>query len=181
MSFPRRVADGIGRAAMTQSLRRADKLILVVLLLAGCVGRGSAPTDFPPVEEATSTAVQTLQPTVTRDSDPVPTGTPTPDPCTGWVCPVRGVVYAKTVEPGNELGSASVTLNQFSYCSPTRGEHRAVTGPDGSFEFEVFFHDTDRVRIQVESEGYDPGLWDSKDRYCLFCSCFGSPLEIVVR
>ena len=85
---------------------------------------------------------RTLAPTPTGG----PTFTSTPDPCTGWWCRVRGVVYADTVGPGSELEGASVQLGQSSYCSPTRGRYQATTGPDGSFEFEkVFFHDTDRA------------------------------------
>jgi hypothetical protein len=108
--------------------------------------------------------------------------TDTPDPCTGWWCDVRGVVYAETIQPGNELESASVKLGQSSYCSRTRGQYGTATGPDGAFEFgQLFFHDTDRIWIQVEYEGYEPTRWDSVDYYCLYCSCFGSPLELVLQ
>lgn len=69
-------------------------------------------------------------------------------------------------------------LGQFSYCSPTSGEYQTETGPDGTFEFgEVFFHDTDRIWIEVEAEGYEAVRWDSTDFYCLYCSCFGSPIK----
>jgi len=115
---------------------------------------------------------------------PTPTTAPTftPDPCTGWWCTVRGVVYAKTTDLGNELGGAIVTLHQTSYCSPTSGQHQTITGPDGRFEFsDVFFHDTDRIRMQVEFEEYESTQWDSVDLYCFFCSCFESPLEIVLH
>jgi hypothetical protein len=112
----------------------------------------------------------------------VPTLTPTPDPCTGWWCTVSGVVYAGTAQPGNELEGTTVTLQHTSYCSPTRGERQTETGPDGSFAFgDVFLHDTDRIRITVALEGYESAGWDSVDRYCLYCSCFGEPLEIVLR
>jgi hypothetical protein len=118
------------------------------------------------------------QPTPTLTTAP----TPTPDPCTGWSCAITGIVYAGTAQPGSELAGATVTLLHTSYCSPTRGEHRAKTGPDGSFSFDgVFFHDTDLVRIKVESEGHEPADWASRDRYCLYCNCFAEPLEIVVR
>jgi hypothetical protein len=75
-----------------------------------------------------------------------------------------------------------VTLYHFSYCSPTSGQYQTTTDLDGMFEFgEVFFHDTDRIRIQVESGSYEPALWDSIDRYCFYCSCFGSPIEIILH
>jgi hypothetical protein len=83
---------------------------------------------------------------------------------------------------GNELEGATVTLQHTSYCSPTRGQQQTKTGPDGSFEFgDVFFHDTDRIKIRVESEGHESAQWDSVGLYCLYCNCFGDPLEIVLH
>jgi hypothetical protein len=112
---------------------------------------------------------------------PITAPTFTPNPCTGWRCPVTGVVYAGTIHFSNELEGVTVTLDQTSFCSPTRGQHQTTTDSDGRFEFgDVFFHDTDRIQIQVESEGYESAQWDSKGSNCLFCSCFGSPLEIVL-
>lgn len=111
-----------------------------------------------------------------------PADTPTPDPCTGWWCTATGIVYADAAGSGNELEGASVRLYQTSNCSPTRGQTQTTTGPDGAFEFsEVFLHDTDRIRIQVESESYEPSLWESAGFDCLYCSCFGSAIEIVLR
>jgi hypothetical protein len=107
--------------------------------------------------------------------------TPTPDPCTGWWCVVSGVVYADTASPGHELANAPLQLGQFSYCSPTSGQYRTRTNRDGSFEARLFFHDTDRVWIEVGFEGYASARWDSIDFYCLYCSCFASPIEIVLR
>jgi len=114
----------------------------------------------------------------------IPTGAPTftPDPCTGWWCTATGVVVAETTRSGYESEGATVTLRHTSYCSPTSGQHQATTRPDGRFEFsDVFFHDTDGIRIQVELEGYEPAQWNSTDFGCLYCSCFGSPLEIVLH
>ena len=129
-------------------------------------------------------AVPEPMPTSTSVATPTPTAVPTftPDPCTGWSCTVAGVVYAETVHSGNELEGATVTLNQSSYCSRTRGQQQVKTGRDGRFEFgDVFLHDTDRIQIKVESEGHETGQWDSVDRYCLFCNCFREPIEIVLR
>ncbi len=125
-----------------------------------------------------TTPAPTTIPTLAPTTEP----TFTPDPCTGWWCPVTGVVYGETAGLGNGLKGATVTLVQTSYCSPTRGQHQSATGPDGRFELsEVFFHDTDWIRIKVEAEGYASAEWDSVDFYCYYCSCFGSPLEITLR
>jgi hypothetical protein len=137
---------------------------VVLSFLAGCAVLGDAPTP-------------------TRVATPTPTTAPTftPDPCTGWWCTVTGVVYAESTDSGNELEGVTVTLYQTSYCSPTSGQQQTETGPDGGFEFsDVFFHDTDRIRIQFESEGYESARWDSTGLYCLYCSCFGPSLEIVL-
>ena len=148
-----------------QGLLRSVLEFTVVLSLAGCTLLDAAPT---------LTSVATLTPSITP--------TFTPDPCTGWWCSVTGVVYAETTGLGNELEGATVTLHQGSYCSPTSGQHQTTNGPDGRFELsDVFFHDTDRIRIQVEAEGYVSAQWDSTDFYCLYCSCFGSTLEIVLH
>ena len=153
----------------------------LALLLMGCSIFGIAPTStivIPPtlVDRSTST------PTLAHEGSPAPTSTATPDPCTGWWCTVKGIVYADDGQSGKELAEASLTLDHFSYCSPTKGEYRTETSLDGTFEFgEIFFHDTDRIRITIESTGYEPMFWDSKDHYCFFCSCFASPLEILLR
>jgi hypothetical protein len=132
----------------------------------------------------TGCAVVEPTPTPTSVATPTPATAPTstPDPCTGWGCTVTGVVYADAPQEGNELQGATVTLDQTSYCSRTRGQQQTKTGPDGRFEFgDVFLHDTDRIRISVESEGHETGRWDSLDRYCFYCKCFAEPLEIALR
>ncbi|MCJ7739266.1 MAG: hypothetical protein MUQ10_18460, partial [Anaerolineae bacterium] len=107
------------------------------------------------------TSIATLTPTLAP--------TFTPDPCTGWWCTVTGIVVAETTQSGHEPEGVTVTLRQTSYCSPTSGQQQAAIGPDGGFDFgDVFFHDTDRIRIEVESEGYEPVQWDSTDFYCLY-------------
>jgi len=141
------------------------KFTVVQLLLAGCVIQDASPT---------TAIIVTMTPT----SAP----TFTPDPCTGWWCTATGVVYDETANLGDELEGVTVTLFQTSNCSPTSGQHQTTTSIDGKFEFgEIFFHDTDRIQIQVRYEGDDSVQWDSTDFYCLYCSCFGSPLEIVLH
>jgi len=134
---------------------RTIKFILVCLFLVGC-----------------STSTQTL----------FPPPSPTLDPCTGWWCTATGNVYTGTVEPGNELEGAIITLNQSSYCSPTSGQQETMSGAGGKFEFsELFIHDTDGIRIEVAYEGYEITQWDTKSLGCLYCDCFVLPLEIILQ
>ena len=109
------------------------------------------------------------------------TSTPTPDPCTGWTCDVNGVLYNQSTRPGNELAGIELTLIHSSNCSPTRGEHSSQTTTNGAFSFgQIFFHDTDRIRIQIDADGSAQTVWDSSGNYCFFCSCFEDPLEIML-
>jgi len=117
------------------------------------------------------------------DVTPTPTidATFTPDACTGWWCNISEVVYGGKNNPGNELDDANVILNQISFCSPTSGLHEAITSADGRFEFDqMFLHDTDGVRIMVESEGYEPAYWETGGFECLSCGCFNNPVEFVL-
>jgi hypothetical protein len=108
--------------------------------------------------------------------------TPTPDPCSGWWCTVKGVVTTGEGGSGNRLAGATVTLSQHSNCSPTRGDSQTVSGSDGSFEFgQLFFHDTDLVWIEVEAEGFEPARWDSKGQYCYYCACFSEAIEVALQ
>ena len=146
-------------------IQRMLEFIVVQLLLAGCV-----------IQDAIPTTAIIATPTLTHAS------TITPDPCTGWWCTVTGVVYDETANVGNEIEGVNVTLFQTSNCSPTSGQHQTTTKIDGKFEFgEIFFHDTDRIQIQVRYEGDDSVPWDSIDYYCFYCSCFESPVEIVLH
>ena len=113
---------------------------------------------------------------------PIQTSSPptlTPDPCTGWDCTIMGVVYEGEVGSGHEVSGAVVKLIQTSYCSPTKGEYEVVTGADGTFEFEVFLHDTDGFRFEVELDGYEPVSHFFVGFDCLYCSC--PPVEIVLE
>jgi hypothetical protein len=92
---------------------------------------------------------------------------------------LEGVVYADAASPGNELVGTTVDLLHTSNCSPTRGEHQTVTGPDGQFEFGVYLHDTDSFRIEVEREGYEAFSQLMGGFDCLFCAC--PPIEVVLQ
>jgi hypothetical protein len=152
-------------------MKRSIQILGVVLLLSSLVGCVA------PDVEPTLLATVTSEP---GDDSLAVTAAPTPDSCTGWQCTVTGLVYAGQIGAGNEFQGALVTLDHSSNCSPTRGEHQATTGPDGTFEFQVFFHDTDMVRLWVEAEGFSQAEWDSRDIYCYYCSCWSAPLEIVL-
>jgi hypothetical protein len=139
--------------------------LVLLLSLTAC-----ATPETAPAPASTATRTPTTAPTFT------------PDPCTGWTCAVTGIVYAGEARLGDEFEGATVTLQHNSYCSPTRGEQQARTGVGGRFVFDdVFFHDTDRIQIEVASEGHEPAQWDSVGRYCFYCNCFAEPLEIVLR
>lgn len=90
-----------------------------------------------------------------------------------------GVVYADAAGPGHEVDGLVVQLSQSSYCSPTKGHRETTTGPDGSFEFEIYLHDTDGFTIRVEQEGYESASQSFGGFDCLFCSC--PPFEIVLK
>lgn len=161
-------------------LRLVD-FVLVIPFLVGCAASQPTP-ESTRADAPGSAAVPTRTPGPLTVNGAPPTGTATPDPCTGWWCTITGIVHADAPVSGNELAGASVTLFQSSYCSPTRGQQHTSSGADGRFEFgEVFFHDTDRIRIQVAHEGYEPIRWDSRESYCLYCNCFALPVEAVLQ
>lgn len=141
--------------------------LLAAILMGACIPKTPTPTleDLPTTD---SSAIQG-------------TSTPTPDPCTGWTCDVNGAVYDQSAQPGNELAGIELTLIHSSNCSPTRGEHFTQANSDGVFAFDqIFYHDTDRIRIQIDIDGSAQTVWDSSGNYCFFCSCFEDPLEIVL-
>jgi hypothetical protein len=150
----------------TITRRGASILFLTLWLLVTC---------------ATPEALPTPQPTATLTLTAKVTSTPTPDPCTGWRCSIHGVAYTGAIDAANTLNDASVTLTQSSYCSPTAGQYQTTTAPDGTFTFdEIFLHDTDGLSIDVEYEGHEPARWKTAGSACVSCSCFSSPIEIVL-
>ena len=89
---------------------------------------------------------------------PGETASPTPVGDIGWR-KVIGVVYFKAQGTGNELVGATIRCSHHSYTSPPEAScapHQLTTGPDGAFEFELFVHDTDGIRISAEKMGYQP-------------------------
>ena len=136
--------------------RGAFALLALILVLTAC-GKDDAPqpsatstpkpthTRTPPAATATETATATA------------TATPWPAGDIGWR-KVKGVVYAGTDAPGNELAGALVECSQFSYfpregsCAP----YQITTDSDGAFEFDVFVHDTDSITLSAQKTGCEP-------------------------
>lgn len=139
-------------------------LIVSVIILVGCA----------PLSTAEQGTIKPTEPPSQASETP----TSTPDPCTGWVCTIEGTVYAGEAKPGNELVGVMVKLDQFSYCSPTKGEQEVVTGEDGGFAFEVFLHDTDGFKFEAVFDGYMLGKARFGGFDCLYCAC--QPVEIVL-
>jgi hypothetical protein len=168
-------------------LSQVVNLAAVLLSLAGCTGSSKVTPSS--AEEATFTPRPaqspspsldpTSLPTVTLGLSPEADSTPTPTSCIGWTCTLDGVVYTRAANAGNELPGALVTLSHFSNCSPTQGKHETITGLDGTFEFEIYLHDTDTFWFEVEEEGYEPVRLTIGGFDCLFCSC--PPVEIVLE
>jgi len=172
-----------GNGMNRQPLPR-QMMVLTVLLfrLVGCAG---SPRVTPgPTPQSAPTLVPTPRPSPAPRPvhTPTPTSmlmTATPDPCVGWRCTLRGVVYVDAASSGNESAGTLVELTHVSWCSPTSGQHATTTGPDGGFGFEVFVHDTDTFWIQVEQDGYESVRRSVGGFDCLSCAC---PLvEIVLE
>lgn len=122
-------------------------LVLLLLLFTGaCTVPEPAKTGIPEPSRAPQPG-NTLQP-----------ASPTPVGDIGWRT-VTGEVYVEAQGTGNELAGATIRCYQHSYSSPPERSctpHELTTGPDGTFEFELFVHDTDGIRISAEKAGYRP-------------------------
>ena len=150
-----------------------------ILLLGGCRSSPEA-TPRPTLETApTVTYTPTTSPPSVTHTPTTSPPTFTPDFCIGWNCTITGVVYAETASPGSELAGVLVELNQYSNCSPTRGDQETITDEGGNFAFEVFLHDTDGFNFRVELEGYEEAKTSFGGFDCLFCAC--PPVEIVLQ
>jgi hypothetical protein len=159
--------------------RLASAVLALIVICAGCSApeptrtraEPRKPASGPTPEPATTpqpttpdrlapTATDRLEPTDTPDPGNTPSATPSPRPAgdIGWR-QVSGVVYAGAQAPGNELPGALVRCSQHSYSAPPEtscAPYRITTASDGTFEFDVFVHDTDGITISAEREGYQP-------------------------
>jgi hypothetical protein len=148
-------------------------LIWIAFTLSACSVITEPRTPQPSAIGPTQTTGKTLTSTA------APAVKLTPTMCTGWQCLLSGVVYASTADPVNRMEGVEVKLSQQSNCSPTGGEHVAITGTDGSFAFDIYLHDTDSFLLQIELDNYEPASQLIGGFDCLFCSC--PPFEIILQ
>lgn len=70
----------------------------------------------------------------------------------GW-----GQIYGKVTDAttGQPVAGATVACSHSSYTSPATCNASTVTAQDGTYVFrDIFFHDTDRLRLEVRFQGY---------------------------
>jgi hypothetical protein len=151
-------------------------LFIIIILLVGCTlptpGVDATATLSPSVAaDPSGTPVFDPSPTPTSTQINIVDATPTPTSCTGWNCTLSGFVCLDSGDSCDVVEGVLVSLSQSSYCSPTTGEHETITGPDGTFAFDVYLHDTDSFLIEVEHDGYEPASVLIGGFDCLFCSC----------
>ena len=154
--------------------------LIIVIFLPGCAfptPEVKSTASLPPTVPADSslTPVHTSSQTPDPVQAPSPDATPSPTSCTGWNCILSGSVCVLAADSCEVIEGVLVKLSQSSYCSPTTGDHEIVTGPDGTFAFDVYLHDTDSFLIEVEHVGYEPASVLIGGFDCLYCSC--EPIE----
>lgn len=72
----------------------------------------------------------------------------------GW-----GIIHGKVTDAvtGAPIAAAAVRCEHSSYTSPATCSAIMTTNPDGTYVFEnIFFHDTDIVKLTVQATGYQP-------------------------
>ena len=143
-------------------MRRVSLAILLLMLSSGC---GMCGPLEPPSVRVTDSDTPTTPPVPTDAVEPSPTGFAGD---IGWR-KVRGTVYGSS--SGVPLSGVLVECSQFSYvpregsCAP----YEIRTGPDGTFEFDVFVHDTDRITISAQMPGLEPA-----EQHLIGVDCFAA-------
>ncbi len=153
-------------------VRKCASILAACLLLISCISTVDNQTDQTQQPGESITPTETITPAK-------PAASATPTYCVGWYCEINGVVYLGSADSGNELEGVQVKLSQISWCSPTAGEQETQSGPNGTFAFEVYIHDTDSINMQVDFEGYQTEKVNLGGFDCLFCRC--PPVEIVLQ
>jgi hypothetical protein len=110
---------------------------------------------------STTTPSLTLMPNIKNTAIVQPTISETPSPIVtntfivgdlGW-----GTIHGKVKDAttGAPIVGARVTCRHTSYTSTALCNASVITAEDGTYTFpENFFHDSDRVQLEVESQGY---------------------------
>lgn len=95
------------------------------------------------------------------DDTAVPSGvefeTATPTPVGSWETVVEGVIYDKSEGPGRPVSGAIVRyiVVHSYFMELQQGRiNKAETDEEGKFILPVMVHDTDRVRIMIEAQGF---------------------------
>jgi hypothetical protein len=99
--------------------------------------------------------------TVCATYTPSPTGSLSPTAIIagdlGWG-DISGLVT--DAASGAPIAGATVTCEHFSFTSPARCNGSTLTDAQGKFLFrDIFFHDTDRIFLSVEAQGYEPQVY----------------------
>lgn len=99
------------------------------------------------------TSTPTPTPTNTATSTPS-ISTPLPTGDLGWGS-VRGRITNEAT--GAPIDHARVICEHHSFTSPSLCDGETFTDQDGNYYFiNVYFHDTDTIRLQVIAAGYEP-------------------------
>lgn len=129
--------------------------LAVACQLADLYGTPTPSPTFTATETAsvTPSMTDTVTPQVTISETPFPIVTNTfivGD--LGW-----GAIYGRIIDSisGVPIVGATVTCWHSSYTSPSLCNTSTFTKEDGTYTFpDNFFHDTDRVRLEVKAQGY---------------------------
>lgn len=83
--------------------------------------------------------------------------TATPTPFGSWETVIEGMIYDKSVGPDQPVSGATVryVVVHSYFMELQQGRiNKTETGEEGKFILPVMVHDTDRVRIIIEAQGF---------------------------
>jgi hypothetical protein len=120
-------------------------LTLTASLLAAC---RSTPTHGRDIDIATP-----ANPTATHAAQPLPTATPTP--VGTWQMVIEGLIYDTAT--GRPIAGAAIRYKVVHSYFPEIQEgwpNATVSNEQGHFSLPMIVHDTDNIRLVVQSPGY---------------------------
>jgi len=95
------------------------------------------------------------------DDNALPPGvefeTATPTPVGSWETVIEGVIYDKSVGSDQPVSGATVhyiVVHSYFMELQQRRNNKTETNKEGKFILPVMVHDTDRVRILIEAQGF---------------------------